>query len=205
MRPIFAASGLATAVLLAACAVPEELPVEREYGTEPALTAPSDSLLPTVNPARAVGWPDGETPLAAPGLTVNAFARNLDHPRWVYVLPNGDVLVAESRGPAKSGGFDGIKGWFAKRMMKYAGAAGVSADRITLLRDADGDGVAELQQAFLTGLHSPIGMALVGDRLYVANTDALVSFPYAPGDTSIADNGEKIVDLPAGELNHHWT
>ena len=205
MRPIFAASGLATLVLLTACAVPEDLPVEREYGTEPALTAPSDSLLPTVNPARAVGWPDGETPIAAPGLAVNAFARNLDHPRWVYVLPNGDVLVAESRGPATSGGFGGIKGWFAKRMMKYAGAAGVSADRITLLRDADGDGVAELQQAFLTGLHSPIGMALVGDRLYVANTDALVSFPYASGDTSIADSGEKIVDLPAGELNHHWT
>jgi glucose/arabinose dehydrogenase len=158
-----------------------------------------------VNPARAVGWPDGETPIAAPGLAVNAFARNLDHPRWIYVLPNGDVLVAESRGPAKSGGFGGIRGWFAKRMMKYAGAAGVSADRITLLRDTDGDGSADYRSVFADNLHSPIGMALVGSWLYVATTDALVRFPYHPGDHYLGGPAETVVELPAGELNHHWT
>jgi glucose/arabinose dehydrogenase len=136
---------------------------------------------------------------------VRAFADRLDHPRWLFVLPNGDVLVAETNGPPRPEDNKGVKAYFKKRAMKTAGAATPSADRITLLRDSDGDGVAELRSVFLTGLRSPFGMALVGDSFYVANTDALMRFPYVPGETQITAAGTKVIDLPAGPLNHHWT
>jgi len=176
-----------------------------EYGVSPTLVEPDSQLLPTVNPAKAVGWQSDAKPLAAEGMQVNAFARNLDHPRWLLVLPNGDVLVAESNSPATEGGFSGIKGWVAEKMMAYAGAAGASPDRITLLRDTNGDGMADLQTEFISGLYSPFGMALVGDHLYVANADALVRFPYVEGATAITVPAERVAPLPGGPLNHHWT
>jgi glucose/arabinose dehydrogenase len=160
-------------------------------------------LIPTVKIAPAIGWPEGHTPVAAPGFAVAAFAKNLDHPRWLYVLPNGDVLVAETNGPGEP--TKGIKGRIMKMMMKRAGAGVPSANRITLLRDADGDGIAETRTIFLQGLYSPFGMTLVGNDLYVANADAVIRFPYAPGEIAIAAPGTKVIDLPGGPINHHWT
>lgn len=175
------------------------------YGPSPTLPEPDRSLLPVVQIAPAKGWDEGATPVAAPGLTVKAFATQLDHPRWLHVLPNGDVLVAETNAPPRPEDSNGIKGWLMKRSMKRAGAGTPSADRITLLRDADGDGVAELRQIFLQNLHSPFGMVLVGDILYVANTDAVVRFPYRAGQLQISAPGIKVADLPGGPINHHWT
>jgi glucose/arabinose dehydrogenase len=173
-------------------------------GPSPKLPEPESSLFPTVNIAPARGWSGDEKPTVATDLAVDAFARKLDHPRWVYPLPNGDVLVAETNRPANTGK-KGVRAWFQGRAMKQAGAATPSANRITLLRDADGDGVAEVRSVFLKGLNSPFGMALVGEHLYVANTDAVMRFPYSEGQREITEPGEKIADLPAGELNHHWT
>ncbi|MBM7062067.1 sorbosone dehydrogenase family protein [Pseudomonas sp. UL073] len=171
-------------------------------GPNPKLPEPNKTLLPTVNIAKAVGWAEGAAPVAAPGTQVNALAKGLDHPRWLYVLPNGDVLVAESNAPARE--TSGVKDWVTGKIMAKAGAAVPSANRITLLRDADHDGVAETRSTFLKDLHSPFGMTLVGNELYVANADALVRFPYKDGDTEISAAASKVVDLPAG-LNHHWT
>lgn len=191
-------------LVLASCASEPALPPEVGYGPSPILPDPKRSLVPVVDIAPAVGWAGGETPVAAAGLQVNAYARGLDHPRWLYVLPNGDVLVAESAAPGTDEA-TGIRGWFMKRVMKKAGAAVPSADRISLLRDADGDGIAETQEVFLENLHSPFGMVLVGDSLYVANCDAILRYPYASGQTRIAVAGIKFADLPALPLNHHWT
>jgi glucose/arabinose dehydrogenase len=164
-------------------------------------------LIPVVKIAPAKRWPDGAKPVAAQGLSVTALAGDLDHPRWLYVLPNGDVLVAETNAPERPLRKEllGFKGWVMSKMMARAGAATPSANRITLLRDADGDGNAEVRSVFLQNLNSPFGMALVGDNLYVANTDALVRFPYKPGDTKIEASATKVADLPGGPLNHHWT
>lgn len=175
------------------------------FGPNPQLPAPQKSLMPTVNIAPASPWPEGAMPVSPAGFGVNAFATGLDHPRWIAALPNGDVLVAESNAPAPHDENAGIKGWVMNMVMKRAGAAVPSPDRIVLLRDADGDGVAETKTVFIDKLHSPFGMALVGDDLYVANTDAVVRFGYSKGATRIASPGEKIIDLPAGAINHHWT
>jgi glucose/arabinose dehydrogenase len=191
--------------LLAGCGQAPVVPGNAAMGPHPVLPAPTNDFLPTVNIAPAVGWPQGAAPKAAAGLGVAAFARGLDHPRWVYVLPNGDVLVAETNAPERPGDSQGLKGWIANLVMKRAGATVPSANRITLLRDTDGDGVADVRTVLLDGLNSPFGMALVGNHLYVANTDALLRFPYATGDTRIAAPGTKVVDLPAGPINHHWT
>ncbi len=193
------------AALICGCASPATLPVDAGMGPKPTLPPPKSSPIPTVNIAEARGWPNGAKPTAAQGTSVAAFARELDHPRWLYVLPNGDVLVAETNAPDRPEDSKGIKGWFFKRFQKKAGGAAPSANRITLLRDADGDGVAEVRSAFLTGLMSPFGMALVGNDLYVANSDAIVRFPYVAGQTQISASPVKLVDLPAGPLNHHWT
>ena len=189
---------------LSACGESATLQVSDGTGASPTLPAPNATALPTVNIAPAVGWAPGAKPTAAPGLAVNAFAVGLDHPRWLQVLPNGDVLVAESNAPASGDKPSGIKAWVAGRVMKKAGAAVPSADRISLLRDADGDGVAELRTVLLKDLHSPFGMVLVGNDLYVANADAVLRFPYREGATTISDKGVKVTDLPAG-INHHWT
>lgn len=193
----------ATVLLLAACGDKSTLPQGADVGPQPELKAPSKTLIPTVNIAKATGWPAGVMPTAAAGLEVNAFATALDHPRWVYVLPNGDVLVAESNAPAKPDA-GGIRNWIQSKVMARAGAGVPSANRITLLRDADGDGVAELKTVFLKNLHSPFGMALVGDMLYVANADAIVRFNYKEGATEITEAAQPVAPLPAG-LNHHWT
>jgi len=174
-------------------------------GPNPVLPPPEKSLVPTVHVAPAKGWPAGAKPVSAPGTTVTAFATGLAHPRWVYVLPNGDVLVAETNAPPKAEENKGVKAWFMKLFMKKAGAKDPSANRITLLRDADGDGVAETRSAFLEGLNSPFGMALVGSDFFVANTDAVLRFPYVEGATKITVAGTKLAELPGGPLNHHWT
>ncbi len=191
---------------LAACGDIARLPPEADEGPNPTLPPPAWSLIPTVNIASAQGWPEGAMPTAPVGFQVTALARGLDHPRWVYVLPNGDVLVAESNKPAPPPDQEpkGIKAWVMKKMTKRAGADVPSADRITLLRDSDGDGVAETRSVFIENLHSPFGMALVGSELYVANADAIVRFPYATGQTRITAPAAKVTDLPAG-INHHWT
>jgi glucose/arabinose dehydrogenase len=190
---------------LSACGDMATLPISAGIGPHPALPAPRHALFPTVNFATAQGWSPGMTPQSAPGTQVVAFARGLDHPRWLYVLPNGDVLVAESNAPPKPEDGKGIKGWLMGLVMKWAGAGVPSANRITLLRDSDGDGVADVRSVLLDGLNSPIGMALVGNDLYIANSDAIVRFPYAAGDTRISARASKVVNLPAGPINHHWT
>jgi len=192
-----------TMLLLAACGTESKLPITAGIGLKPNLPQPQTTLLPTVNIAPAKGWKAGAAPVAASGLSVAAFARDLDHPRWLYVLPNGDVLVAETNAPARD--TSGVKAWITAVMMKKAGAGVASANRISLLRDTDGDGVADVRSVLLSGLNSPFGMALVGNQLYVANTDAIVSFPYADGDLQITAASVKLVDLPAGTINHHWT
>jgi glucose/arabinose dehydrogenase len=189
----------------AGCGDTAVLPESASIGPQPVLPAPHPTLVPTVNIARAIGWPAGRTPTAAPGLTVNAYATALDHPRWLHVLPNGDVLVAESNAPTAPGANGGLKGWIAGRIMKAAGAGTPSADRITLLRGIGENGLAKTHSVFLRGLHSPFGMALVGADLYVANTDAIVRFPYSVGDTQITVPGSKVLDLPAGPIDYHWT
>lgn len=190
---------------LAACGESSRLQVSDGTGPSPKLPEPNKTLIPTVNIAPAVGWEKGAKPVAAPGTQVAAFAENLDHPRWLYVLPNGDVLVAETNSPAKPDDSKGIRGWVMEKVMGRAGAGVPSANRITLLRDVDKDGVAETRTVFLQNLNSPFGMTLVGNKLYVADTDRLISFPYESGQTSISAQATKVVDLPSGTLNHHWT
>ena len=195
---------LLIALAVAGCGDKSALPFTAGTGPQPQLPEPKNSLLPTVNIATATGWPVNQMPRAAEGLEVQRFADKLEHPRWLYVLPNGDVLVAESSAPPKEES-GGLKDWVAGKVMAKAGANVPSANRITLLRDADGDGVPEQRSVLLEGLFSPFGMALVDNWLYVANADAVVRFPYQPGDTTISAKAEKVVDLPGGPINHHWT
>jgi glucose/arabinose dehydrogenase len=190
---------------LAACGETSSLQVSDGTGPSPKLPEPNKTLIPTVNIAPAIGWPDGGKPTAAAGTQVAAFAEGLDHPRWLYVLPNGDVLVAETNAPPKPDDSSGIRGWVMKKVMGKAGAGVPSPNRITLLRDSDHDGVAETRTVFLQNLNSPFGMTLVGNDLYVADTDRLLRFNYELGATEIKSPPIKVVDLPGGTLNHHWT
>lgn len=196
--------GVAVAAL-SACGQSQSQTGPVGYGPNPALPEPRKSLIPTVKVSDVVGWPSGVTPTAPAGFRVQPFATGLDHPRWLLVLPNGDVLVAESAAPPKAEPSHGLRGFFEKMLMKKAGSVTPSANRITLLRDANRDGVAELKTPFLTNLYSPFGMALVGDTLYVANADAIVAFPYKAGETQITAAPRKVTDLPGGPINHHWT
>jgi glucose/arabinose dehydrogenase len=207
------ASALALALLVAGCGEAAKLSPEATTGPRPQLADPNKTLIPTVNVAPAIGWTDTATPTPAEGLQVTALARGLEHPRWVYTLPNGDILVAESNKPPKPGGSatdggDGlvakVRNWVMGKVMGRAGAGVPSANRITLLRDANGDGLAEVKQVFMTNLMSPYGMALVGNELFIANADALVKVPYTEGQTSISANPTLVTQLPAG-INHHWT
>jgi glucose/arabinose dehydrogenase len=192
-------------LLLTACGDRSTLSPGADVGPDPVLASPVRRLVPTVDIAPARGWPRGGAPTAAAGLAVKAYASGLDHPRWLLVLPNGDVLVAETNAPARPADNKGIRGYVMGKVMARAGAAVPSADRITLLRDRDGDGVAETKSVFLKDLRSPFGMALVGDMLYVANTDGILRFPYREGATSITAPGQPVAPLPGGPLNHHWT
>ena len=176
------------------------LPLEAVSGTKPRITAPREQIVPTIAVLKPVGWQGRAMPTPAPGLTVNAFASGLDHPRWLYQLPNGDVLVAETNSPPRHVG--GLTGLVMGYLMHSAGADTPSANRITLLRDTKGTGVADFRSTFLTGLNSPFGMALVGDQLYIGNHDALVVVPYKTGDTTITATPKKVVALPGG--GNHW-
>ena len=204
-----AVPALALAALLgvgtAGCGERATLPESAGIGPAPTLPPPHETLVPTVNIPRATGWPAGAMPKPAPGLAVSAYASGLSHPRGLFVLPNGDVLVAETAAPASSTLGSGVKGWVAAHLMKTAGAKVPSADRITLLRGVGADGTAQTRSVFLRGLHSPFGMALIGSDFYVANTDAILRFPYVEGATEITAPGIKILDLPAGPINQHWT
>ena len=208
MKP-FLHPALALALVIAfgaaGCGEVATLPEYAGMGPQPQLPQPNRTLIPTLNIAPAIGWPADARPTAAAGLAVTAYAAGLEHPRWLYVLPNGDVLVAESNAPAEHDAGSGIKGWIKKQVMKKAGAAVPSPNRITLLRGIDRNGMAQTRTVFLQGLNSPFGMVLVGNDFYVANTDAIVRFPYKPGDTQITLPGVRLVDLPAGKINHHWT
>ena len=205
MRKTRLAFVIALAGGLTACGESSSLQVSDGTGPSPKLPEPNKTLIPTVNIAPAVGWPAGGKPTAAAGTQVAAFAEGLDHPRWLYVLPNGDVLVAETNAPPKPDDSSGIRGWVMKKVMGKAGAGVPSPNRITLLRDADHDGVAETRTVFLQNLNSPFGMTLVGNDLYVADTDRLLRFHYEPGATEIKTQPIKVTDLPGGTLNHHWT
>jgi len=205
MKLIAHSTAVASAIALCACATQKAMPIDASSGTAPMLPKPEPSLVPTVHVAKATGWPEGAKPTPAAGLAVNAFAADLKHPRWLYVLPNGDVLVAETDAPPKPDDRKGFKGFVMKKLMSKAGSGTPSANRITLLRDADGDGIAETRSVFIADLHSPFGMALVGNDFYVADTDALLRFRYETGATHIDGAGTKVADLPAGTINHHWT
>jgi len=186
-----------------ACAEQATLSVSQGSGPNPQLPAPNPGLLPTVNIAPAVGWPAGAKPTTLAGTQVSVFAENLDHPRWLYVLPNGDVLVAESNTPPSGASFS-LKNWIAGKIMDRAGAGVPSANRITLLRDSNHDGVVDLRTVFLQHLNSPFGMVLVGNDFYVANADSLLRFPYISGQTQINAAPSVVTELPSG-INHHWT
>ena len=196
---------LVVGLMLSGCGETAKLPLEAGIGPDPTLPPPEETIVPTMQIAPAKGWAQGAKPTTAPGTTVAPFASGLDHPRWVYVLPNGDVLVAETDAPPRPDAHPGVKGKITKVVMKRAGSGAPSANRIRLLRDADGDGTAEHRTVFLEGLNSPFGMALVGSDFYVANTDSVWRFPYTEGATRIAAAGTKVFDLPGGTINHHWT
>ena len=203
-RPVRALAAAVLALSLAACSDTAQLAVADGTGPDPVLPAPSGGVLPTVNIAPAVGWGDDGTPEAAPGLEVAAFARGLDHPRQLKVLENGDVLVAESAAPGTDEG-SGLRARITKRFFKAAGAAVPSPDRITLLRDTDGDGAADVRTVLLDGLTSPYGMEVLGGHLYVANTDALVRVPFEVGQTRVEAALDTVVALPYEPYNQHWT
>lgn len=194
---------LALVLLLAGCE-DEHFDPQSQIGANPALPEPRESLMPSMNIAKPIGWVEGEKPKVASGLKVQALARDLKNPRNVYVLPNGDVLAVESSGPSGepvTRPKDLIMGW----IMSFAHGNTKGGNRITLLRDADGDGVAELRTVFLDHLKSPFGVVLVGQDIYVANTDAIMRYEYTAGQTAITEPGTKLIDLPGGPINHHWT
>jgi len=201
---IFLCAGL-VAVAIAGCDNQAQLPAENSYGPNPSLPAPHKSLFPTYNVPSVKGWKDGEHPTAAGGLVVKAFATGLEHPRWLYVLPNGDVLVAEGNQGAKSADKMGYGGWLESLVRRIQGHFVKSANRITLLRDTNGGGVANMTSVLVSNLNVPFGMTVIGDTLYVADTDALMAFPYKAGEVKITDPGRRVTALPAGPINHHWT
>ncbi len=190
---------------LSACNGSSRLPSSAGFGVNPEMPQPHKQLVPLVDIAPAKGWHDGATPIAAPGLRVKLFAGGLDHPRWLYTLPNGDVLVAETNAPPHPDDMKGVVKFAHDLITKAAGADAKSTNRITLLRDSRGTGMADQKSIFLSGLNSPFGMALIGHDLYVADSDAILKFPYVDGETQITAAPVKVVDLPAGTINHHWT
>jgi glucose/arabinose dehydrogenase len=193
--------GAGVAIALASCTQGSPDPFAG-FGPDPKLPGPKTGGLPVLNARKAVGWPPGVQPTAPPGFVVTRFA-TVEHPRWLLVLPNGDVLAAQSSTEPKPP--KGIQGWIANNLQKKAGAAKPSPNKITLLRDTDGDGVAETQTVFAEGLKRPFGMTLTGGQLYVAYDDAIVRIPYADGQTKAAVAPVKVFDLPGGPINHHWT
>jgi len=207
MRAVPALLLLASALFLCGCGR-ATLPEEAGYGPNPTLPPPAREWpFPVVHIAPAKGWTAGEKPIPAAGLNVAAFATGLQHPRWLHVLPNGDVLVAEADAPPdRPDNSRGIRRFFQGLIMGRAGSgSGENANRISLLRDTDGDGVSDMRSTFLANLYSPFGMALVDGVFYVANSNAILAFDYTEGATSLQGPGRKLVDLPAGTINRHWT
>lgn len=206
MRVLKIAIAITALSVLAGCGETAKLPASAGYGPNPTLPEPDATLIPTINISKVVGWKDGAMPKAAPGLAVNAFAKGLESPRRVYVLPNGDVLAAESDAPPQPDEGKGFRGFVQTLLFSSAGSHKGSPNKLILLRDTNGDGVADTRSDFLTtGLNSPFGMVLVGSDLYVANTDGVIRCPYTEGETKIAGDCTKVTDLPAGPRNHHWT
>lgn len=205
-----------SATLLAAIAIPGSLfyvtagerariAFDRTVGDDPEIAEPVQRIVPTIDVAEAMGWPEGRTPIAAPGLKVQAFASGLTHPRWMLSLPNGDILVAETNAPPRRPDKSNpVRDFFMKRAMKKVGAMVPFPDRITLLRDADGDGYAEFRSVLAEKLNSPFGMAYANGRLFIANADSLVALPFTLGQTRINAAPVELARLPAGR-NHHWT
>ena len=179
------------------------LPLDATTGVEPTLTDVRSENFPTINIAKAEPWGEGEGPIAAEGFVVERFAEGLDHPRSMFRLPNGDLLVAETNSPPRTN--KGIEGWVMRNLMSKAGAGTESANRIVLLRDTDKDGQVDEKFTFLENLNSPFGIELIDDTLYIANTDAVYAYPYAEGDTEITAEGRKVANLNAKEPNNHWT
>ena len=194
-----------TALFATGCGTPARLPVAAGIGPNPLIPPPSTAPIPLINVVKAKGWSPAATPIPMAGTRVTAFARGLNHPRWLYVLPNGDVLVAETNAPKRPDDGKGVRGWFFRKFQAKAGGAVPSPNQIILLRDTDGDGVADARSTFLANLNSPFGMALVGNTFYVANSDAVVRVPYTSGALRIASVPVKVADIPGGSLNHHWT
>jgi glucose/arabinose dehydrogenase len=204
-RLSYFAAIVSSLAVASACGGASRIAEVNRFGPQPELPEPTTPVIPTIKVVNAVGWQEGEAPTPAGNLKVTAFARGLEHPRWLHVLPNGDVLVAETNAPERPEANKGIKGWFFKRYQAKAGGAVPSANRITLLRDADRDGVAEASFVLLSGLNSPFGMALVRDTLYIANAGDIVRVPYRDGVTGIRETPVKVTELPGGPRNHHWT
>ncbi|MBW9055937.1 PQQ-dependent sugar dehydrogenase [Rhizobium mesosinicum] len=193
--------------LLAGCSDNEPDPTS-EIGPNPKLPEQAQYLIPSMHIASVIGWKEGETPKVADGLQIKALATGLKHPRSVYVLPNGDVLAVESIAPPAASikrPKDLIMGWIESMATSGGGSSTEGSNRITLLRDADGDGVTEVKETFLDHLNSPFGVALVGNELYVADTDAIRRYPYQEGETKITEPATVLTELPGGPIDHHWT
>jgi glucose/arabinose dehydrogenase len=193
---------LCSLAALAACA-PQGGDPSKEYGSNPQLPAPQQFVMPPMRVPLYVGWKAGETPTVPRGLQIQAIATGFMHPRVVYPLPNGDILVVEANAPPTVNFRP--KDYVTGPVVNRAGAGAPGGNRITLLRDSNGDGKPELRTIFLDHLNSPFGIALVGNTLYVADTDGIVQFPYTPGETRITKPGVQLTDLPAGPIDHHWT
>ncbi|RYE95604.1 MAG: sorbosone dehydrogenase family protein, partial [Oxalobacteraceae bacterium] len=202
MKRLRTASSLIVVAMLAGCNDKGGDP-SKQYGSNPDIPESHQYVIPPMSVPQAVGWKEGETPTVPGGLRIQAMANGLMHPRVVYPLSNGDILVVESNGPGTKPfrPKDYISGLIKAR----GGSADKGGNRITLLRDADGDGVPESKTVLVDHLHSPYGVAVVADTLYVANTDAIIAYPFKPGQTEIKEPGTKLTDLPAGPINHHWT
>ncbi|MFG1424916.1 PQQ-dependent sugar dehydrogenase [Roseixanthobacter glucoisosaccharinicivorans] len=197
---------LSAVALTGAVHAQENADAQAQIGPNPPLPEPQRGLLPTMHLAEVIGWKEGETPTAAAGLKVSALATGLQHPRSLYVLPNGDILVVQSKAPGSEPikrPKDLVMGW-VESWVTSGGDTGES-NRITLLRDTNGDGKPDTRTVFLDHLHSPFGVALVGNDLYVANTDAIVRYPYTTGETKITAPGTVLTQLPGGPIDHHWT
>jgi glucose/arabinose dehydrogenase len=195
-----------TAILTLAGAAPDDFDVRTQIGPTPVLPEPRQYLLPPMHLAPVVGWKSGETPTVTSGLHIEALAVGLEHPRSLYTLPNGDVLVVETRSP----GIEPtrrpkniIMNWMESIVTSNGQSKG--SNRITLLRINREDGKPDVRTIFLDHLSSPFGVALVGNDLYVADTDAILRFPYTPGETSITAPGTELTPLPGGPIDHHWT
>ncbi|HEY5338171.1 MAG TPA: sorbosone dehydrogenase family protein [Rhizomicrobium sp.] len=200
MRNLFSTALIAAGILALAGCDSGHPPPKSNYGANPKLPAPAPQTIPTMNVNSVTPWPAGATPIAPPGFTVTRFAGDLDHPRWVYVLPNGDVLVAETS--SEPSPLNSVESVVERWLDEKSHATGKSANEIVLLRDTNGDGVPDVRTVFLKGLNQPYGMLLLNGSFYVGNTDGVVRYPYKDGETQITEPGKKILDLPTG---HHWT